>query len=92
MFAQLGDAPPAPRVRTGRGVIFGALVGDFDAFHAESRADVDETFRVVGELGARILDPPSEYGGEEYSVAVFFTDPDGLKFEVVYQPRSNPDV
>ena len=64
------------------------------AFHAESRADVDKTYRVLSEMGARILDPPAEYSGEEYSpgyYAVFFADPDGLKLEVVYQPRSNPD-
>jgi hypothetical protein len=34
MFAQLGDAPPAPRMRAGRSVIFGALVGDFDGVRA----------------------------------------------------------
>jgi glyoxylase I family protein len=45
-------------------------------------------------MRARILDAPAEYSGEEYSpgyYAVFFAGPDGVKLEVVYHPRSNPD-
>ena len=63
------------------------------AFHAESRADVDATYELLREMGAHVLDPPADYGDEEYSpgyYAVFFADPDGLKLEVVHQPRANP--
>ena len=63
------------------------------AFHAESREDVDRTYQFVNRLGVRILDPPAEYAGPAYSegyYAVFFTDPDGLKLEVVHEPRTNP--
>lgn len=63
------------------------------AFHAESREDVDRTYQVLQSMVAEILDPPAEYKGPAYSsgyYAVFFADPDGLKLEVVYEPRSNP--
>lgn len=63
------------------------------AFHAESRENVDRIHRAMQEIGATILDPPAEYRGPAYSpgyYAAFFADPDGLKLEVVYEPRSNP--
>ncbi|KAG0234417.1 hypothetical protein BGW42_006627 [Actinomortierella wolfii] len=67
------------------------------AFNVDSRDLVDKVHqRVVKlideELGkakehARILDPPMEYPhyGEGY-YAFFFTDMDGLKLEIVYDP------
>ena len=63
------------------------------AFHAESRARVERVHDAMVELGATILDPPVEYGGEAYSpgyFAVFVADPDGVKLEVVFEPRTNP--
>lgn len=63
------------------------------AFHAESRADVDATHALLVSMGARVLDPPAEYAGPAYSpgyYAVFFADPDGLKLEVVHEPRAHP--
>lgn len=36
--------------------------------------------------GARILDPPREYDYTPGYYAVFFTDPDGIKLEVVHVP------
>lgn len=63
------------------------------AFSAASRADVDATYEILQEMGAHVFDPPAEYGGEEYLpgyYAVFFADPDGLKLEVVHQPRADP--
>lgn len=55
------------------------------AFHAGSREDVDNLHRVLLEMGATILYPPSEYPeyGKGY-YAVFFLDPDGIKLEAVY--------
>ena len=45
------------------------------------------------EVGATILDPPTDYSGQpgygDGYFAVFFADPDGLKLEVVSIPRAN---
>ena len=38
-------------------------------------------------IGAIILDPPAEYDYTAGYYAVFFADPDGLKLEVVFEPR-----
>jgi catechol 2,3-dioxygenase-like lactoylglutathione lyase family enzyme len=64
------------------------------AFHAESPADVDRVHAAMQTAGARVLDPPADYGGQPgYTkgyYAAFFADPDGIKLEVVYEPLSNP--
>jgi catechol 2,3-dioxygenase-like lactoylglutathione lyase family enzyme len=55
------------------------------AWHAASRDDVDRLHTMLSERGIAILDPPAEYptyGAGYY--AVFFADPDGLKFEFVH--------
>lgn len=61
------------------------------AWHADSRDDVDRMHRHLLDLGATILDPPTEYPqynrGRGY-YAVFFADPDGLKLEYVYTPQN----
>jgi catechol 2,3-dioxygenase-like lactoylglutathione lyase family enzyme len=57
------------------------------AFHADSRADVDEFHDFLREIGATVLDPPAEYDYTPGYYAVFFADPDGLKLEVVFEPR-----
>lgn len=55
------------------------------AFRAESRAEVDRLHRELQAIGARITDPPREY--PEYTppgyYALFFKDPDGIKYEVM---------
>ena len=56
------------------------------AFHADGRADVDAFHRFLRGIGADVLDPPSEYDYTPGYYAVFFTDPDGLKLEGVYEP------
>jgi catechol 2,3-dioxygenase-like lactoylglutathione lyase family enzyme len=64
------------------------------AFHAESRAAVDEVHARVVQAGGRVLDPPADYSGlEGYTdgyYAAFFADPDGVKLEVVHEPVTNP--
>ena len=64
------------------------------AFHAESRAAVDEVHARVVRAGGKVLDPPADYSGREgYTegyYAAFFADPDGVKLEVVYEPLTNP--
>lgn|SRR6266404_5283891 len=57
------------------------------AFAAGSRADVDALARELDARGATMLDRPREY--PEYVpgyYAVFFTDPDGVKLELVHIP------
>ena len=60
------------------------------AFHAESPAAVDEVHEAMLGVGATVLDPPTDYGGQAgYSkgyYALFVADPDGVKLEVVHLP------
>lgn len=58
------------------------------AWTAESRADVDGLYKLLKDIGATILDAPTDYpryGAGYY--AVFFADPDGLKLEFVHWPN-----
>lgn len=57
------------------------------AFHADNRHDVDAVHELVTRLGATVLDAPAEYDYTPGYYAVFFADPDGLKLEVVHEPR-----
>jgi catechol 2,3-dioxygenase-like lactoylglutathione lyase family enzyme len=55
------------------------------AFRAENRAQVDLLYRELLAMQANIVTPPKLY--PEYSpdyYAVFFKDPDGIKYELVY--------
>jgi catechol 2,3-dioxygenase-like lactoylglutathione lyase family enzyme len=56
------------------------------AFRASSRAEVDRLHGELVAIGATIVEPPREY--PQYSppgyYAVFFKDPDGIKYEVVH--------
>jgi catechol 2,3-dioxygenase-like lactoylglutathione lyase family enzyme len=56
------------------------------AFAAESRAQVDALHQLLREIGATVLDAPAEYEYTPGYYAVFFTDPDGLKLELVHMP------
>ena len=64
------------------------------AFHADSQAKVDSIHESMCDIGATVLDPPTDYSGQRgYSdgyYAVFFEDPDGQKIEVVSLPTTNP--
>jgi catechol 2,3-dioxygenase-like lactoylglutathione lyase family enzyme len=55
------------------------------AFRAKSRADVDRLHRELQAIGATIVSPPREY--PEYTpagyYALYFKDPDGIKYEIV---------
>ncbi|MES1156471.1 MAG: VOC family protein [Alphaproteobacteria bacterium] len=57
------------------------------AWTAESREDVDRLHDLLLEIGAEVLDTPTDYPryGSGY-YAVFFADPDGLKLEYVFKP------
>ena len=50
------------------------------AFELSSRKDVDELGAFLEKDGMTVIDPPSEYYGENY-YAVYFADPDGMKLE-----------
>lgn len=55
------------------------------AFRAESRAEVDRLHEALKAIGATIVSAPREY--PEYTppgyYALFFKDPDGIKYEIV---------
>src|SRR5260370_19974424 len=50
------------------------------AFYAEDRSDIDAMHDLLKEIGAQVLDPPAEYPYAPRYFAVYFTDPDSLKF------------
>ena len=56
------------------------------AWNADSRAQVDELYRLLLKMKATVLDPPAEYDYEPGYYAVYFVDPDGLKLELVHIP------
>lgn len=59
------------------------------AFKATSQAEVDELYLQIKETGAHIVDPPKFYPqhGEKY-YALFFKDPEGIKYEIVHEERN----
>lgn len=56
------------------------------AFNADSAAQVDEFYKLLLKIGAKILAPPAEYDYAPGYYAVFFTDPDGIKLELAHIP------
>ncbi len=56
------------------------------AFAAESRKQIDELAPQIEQHGGKLTDPPREYDYMPGYYAVFFTDPDGLKLELVHLP------
>lgn len=57
------------------------------AFAAETRGEVDSIAAEIPEHGGKITDPPREYPYWPGYYSVFFTDPDGIKLEVVVNPQ-----
>jgi glyoxylase I family protein len=56
------------------------------AFTADSRRQVDELAAEIERHGGWVTDAPRQYDYVPGYYAVFFTDPDGLKLEVVHLP------
>lgn len=57
------------------------------AFKADSRAEVDRLHLELKAIGAQIVGGPKlwpEHGPDYY--AVFFKDPEGIKYEIVHHP------
>jgi glyoxylase I family protein len=65
------------RHRAGRGEI---------AFATDSRRQMDELAGEIERHGGRVTDAPRQYDYMPGCYALFFTDPDGLKLEVVHVP------
>jgi len=62
------------------------------AFHLSSRREIDNFHEfLVGER-IHVLDAPAEYDYTPGYYAVFFADPDGIKLEVVYEPRFDSPI
>jgi len=53
------------------------------AFKAESRRFINEIAGEIESRGGKILNSPQEYPYEPGYYSVFFTDPDGIKLEIV---------
>ena len=56
------------------------------AFNADSREEIDRLHALLKKIGATVLDAPAEYHYVPGYYAVFFADPDGLKFELAHIP------
>lgn len=56
------------------------------AFAVNSKSEVDDFYAFLVDAGIPILDPPQEYDYTPGYYAVFFSDPDGIKLEIVYEP------
>jgi len=56
------------------------------AFDAENRQQVDAFHAMLVQEGIAVLDAPAEYDYTPGYYAVFFSDPDGLKLELVHMP------
>ena len=59
------------------------------AWNTDSRGEVDRFHDLLLERGVEVLDPPAEYDYEPGYYAVFFSDPDGLKLELVHVPNQS---
>ena len=57
------------------------------ALHAASRADVDALHALLQGAGITVIDAPAEYDYTPGYYALFFADPDGMKLELVHEPR-----
>jgi catechol 2,3-dioxygenase-like lactoylglutathione lyase family enzyme len=56
------------------------------AFNADSRQEVDDLHKLLRKISATVIDTPAEYEYVRGYYAVYFADPDGMKFELVHIP------
>jgi predicted lactoylglutathione lyase len=57
------------------------------AFSAGSREQIDNLAKQISANGGKVTDLPKEYDYLPGYYAVFFTDPDGMKLELVHVPK-----
>ncbi|MUP44669.1 glyoxalase [Gramella sp. BOM4] len=59
------------------------------AFKAKNKGEVDQAYPKVRDIGAEIIETPRYYPehGQNY-YALFFKDPQGIKYEIVFEPRA----
>jgi len=57
------------------------------AFELPKRKDVDDLQKLLQRKNVTIVDPAAQYYGDGY-YAVYFLDPDGLKLEGMYFPKT----
>ncbi len=59
------------------------------AFKASSKEEVDNLYPLINDIGAQIVAPPKYYPkhGDNY-YALFFKDLEGIKYEIVFEPRN----
>jgi len=55
-------------------------------FRARERADVDEAYRLLQEMGATVVHPPEDGSWAKGYYSVLFEDPDGIRLEINHVP------
>jgi glyoxylase I family protein len=87
-FGEGGSIWVSPSENAGREPFSKERVGLREiAFRADSRAQIDDLAQQIEAHGGRILDAPREYDYVPGYYSVFFTDPDGIKLELVHTPH-----
>jgi catechol 2,3-dioxygenase-like lactoylglutathione lyase family enzyme len=55
-------------------------------FRARERADVDSVYRLLQELGAKVVHPPEDGPWAPGYYSLLFEDPDGIRLEINHVP------
>jgi catechol 2,3-dioxygenase-like lactoylglutathione lyase family enzyme len=55
-------------------------------WRARNRADIDEVYKLLLEIGARVIHPPEDGSWAPGYYSVLFEDPDGIRLEVNHIP------
>lgn len=59
------------------------------AFNSDTKEEVDELYRLLTKLGAKILNTPASHKYSDGYYAVYFEDLDGIKLEFAYTPNQH---
>jgi catechol 2,3-dioxygenase-like lactoylglutathione lyase family enzyme len=81
----LGVRAPDPEHR-GAAFVQGRVGLHHLCFRARAREDVDEAYRTLVELRARVVHPPREDPFAPGYYSVLFEDPDGIRLEINHVP------
>jgi hypothetical protein len=67
--------------------------GKRSVYHVDIKGGIIATFfSPLKQIDGRVLDPPAEYAYFPGYYAVCFTDPDGIKIQVVHWPEPWPSL